>query len=323
VIARHKDGFDLAAGEPAFLSHFIDVPRPAGLMTAEAKAYPDVGGLPRLLEALRKRHPGKHVVVTNGARQAIEVAVRATSRKTQDGLPHFFVKRPYWPGFEDLAELMGCRVDLDGHLGDAPVVGCSLNNPDGAVLADGRYDVLDCAYQHPVYGAGKDLPEHRVSCWSAGKLFGCPGLRVGWAVTEDEKLASEMARLVEDSTGGVGNESQLIVAYLVERDLCGGWFDQYDHARQTLLVNGKYFLENLGEYLDDFRGAPFRRGMFAWFRPIDGERFEAALKKNRIHLVEGRECGGARYGGWWRMNLGADHRVLRPAIYLLASELAL
>src|ERR1039457_3389810 len=80
LVRDHTDTsvFNLAVGEPFFLHEHL-----RGFTEAAAVCgpylYPQSRGEPELLKELERRYQGMHVVVCNGAKQAISAAMAAYS----------------------------------------------------------------------------------------------------------------------------------------------------------------------------------------------------------------------------------------------------
>lgn len=308
LVRGATSGFNLAIGEPLFLREVFGrfYPRhyPADL------SYPDSRPDPFLQRELEKLHPGQHVVVTLGAKQALYAAAHALAPYAHT-LCH---RSPFWPTYPTIAQyarldFCGIRDDRPGHL----VCNTSPNNPDGSEsLLD--CDIWDAAYAHEVYGWSGRAPDHHVSVWSAGKMLGTPGLRVGWLCTERPEIAEAARRYVEQTTSGVPTTSQYHVAYTLyaTQDIRPQLFQR---ARDTLLDNAEQFYR-LIPWTWDIEG--LARGMFAWLRPRDPDHFKACLAKAGILMVSGEACG---LPGWFRASLGLDTRTTRAAIDALLAQL--
>jgi histidinol-phosphate/aromatic aminotransferase/cobyric acid decarboxylase-like protein len=127
---------------------------------------------------------------------------------------------PYWPSYPTLARHTRQEfttidnVPGSWHPQSVTRVITSPNNPDGAESV-GECEIWDAAYFHWVYGA-KAVPVHAVSVWSAAKLFGVSGLRIGCVTTDDADLAEKMRQYIETTTSGVSNEAQTRLAGILE-----------------------------------------------------------------------------------------------------------
>lgn len=344
----HGEGWsNLAVGEPFFLRRHLTLVS-AGLYAnpqPEDLQYPHDLGLPELIDELKARHaPGTHIVVTTGAKQAISAAIYALKKKfLHDQERKGFVmepgdamvlrhEAPYWPSYPTMAALGGLDfasrlvADSNSLLRQWSInVTTSPNNPDGRVEfdKDTRFDIWDAAYAHPVYGWDFREPKHRISVWSAAKLLGLSGLRVGWLATREPEVALNAARYVEFSTSGVNTAAQRVVAVaLREQRHHGETGFGYTAARSHLLTNGAAFLEKVAPYCEVVKGMPIDgRGMFAWFKARDPNRFATALHATKTLLVTGEACGVSKYDGWYRMSMGHEVEFTERALSKLKEAL--
>jgi len=319
VRSRSTEGWNLAIGEPHLLREVMSpyYPRhyPADL------SYPDTAPDPDLMAELRKRHPTGHIVVTVGAKQALYAAIWAIKqiRIESDRLYH---RAPHWPSYPTIAERSRLlHVTSDAGLSDAQwertiKVSTSPNNPDGSCEFLGC-DIWDAAYaDHDLYGWNGVVPRHKISVWSAGKLFGSPGARVGWLVTEEEHLARLATQYVEQHTSGVATTSQYHVAATM-RNLEGVEHRVKRDFRVQLYSNRALFHGYLEDHIIDHE-ADFSCGMFAWFEPKNPEQFKAAIDKLKILMVDGSACG---VPGHYRASLGLTNSKFHSAVLALVKEL--
>jgi aspartate/methionine/tyrosine aminotransferase len=305
--------FNLAIGDPVFLREVFQpyYPRhyPADL------SYPDTKPSPELLAELQKLHPGQEIVVTCGAKQALHAAAYAL--KEDDSVVWLTHRTPCWPSYPTLADMHGM------HFSDIPMmteVNCntSPNNPDGT---ESSYpcNIWDSAYSHSVYGWSGMPPPHDISVWSAGKMLGSPGVRVGWLCTEDSELAERARRYVEQTTSGVPTTSQYHVSATL-RNTNAVREDLYSKAREVLEINSQSFMR-LHPYLDTVSGYPMNgRGMFAWFKVKESEKFKVAAKKAKVLVINGSACLESS-PGWFRLSLGNTSCYTAAAIDALIATL--
>lgn len=324
---------NLAVGEPYFLHRhlkgLIIEPRRARSMAL----YPPYCGVQELLEVLQTIYVptfGQHVVVTNGAKQAILAALYASRQTAPFGSQPTGVyhRAPHWPTYPTMASLSGLHFvsDVVPDPTHYVTIASSPNNPDGWSFSDAalcnRCDIWDAAYAHHVYGWNGAIPQCRASVWSAAKLLGLSGYRVGWLVTSDKSFADAAADYVEKTTSGVNVHAQLKVAATL-RWMQGNPLETaraYKAAREDLLKNGRIFQGYIGSACEKMDGLPANGcGMFAWFRVRDALRFENALGAAGVVAVRGAACGVPAGVGsdWYRMSLGVDPEVLEPALQKL------
>lgn len=333
IVRDHDTGYNLAVGEPFFLRKEVEellYPRDVNMVKSLNLAYPRFKGDPRLLERLKWMYPGKHVVVTNGAKQALLAACyalireRAEQRKDQGNWALFhtprrlFHRAPYWVTYPTIAELSRLTFKTDYRPEDDWMLFAttSPNNPDGSIEKDGRcWDIWDAAYASGVYGWDNIVPHHKISVWSASKMYGLSGLRVGWLVTGDAKLADLAAQYVEKTTSGVAVPCQELMALVLENEsMCPAdlsWLGE--QARRRLFQNSALLLQGTEGLIEKYEGFPMNgRGMFAWCKAYDPAHFEAVLAKAQVKVVDGIHCGGEK--GWYRISLGQTVDVMADAI---------
>lgn len=308
-------GINLAIGEPELVSRELgfgaDMP------------YPPAEGCEGLLTELRFLHPGRYVVVANGAKQALLAAFYAHKQMGRTAVRHM---PPHWPSYPTLAKLVG----LEFYNGNTPppsrkaleeAVHCvtSPNNPDGSQVEGAtKCDIWDAAYASELYDWNGVAPDAETWVTSLSKLLGMPGLRIGWLATKNQELARLAAQYVEITTSGVCVPAQRIA----ENALRSMREDPETHARRgevvraLMAVNREEMARNLW-----FTHRVENYGMFAWFRVLPGYRnlFADALLKTGVKLVSGAACGEEQ-PGWYRMNLAVDTARFRDAVRAINEE---
>lgn len=321
------DSYNLAVGEPYFLRDALhDV---ISAVDAEYDlCYPKLYGEEQLLAEIRKYHHWDGpVVVGNGARQVMTaVAYALKDSFPWDTQGTLYTKAPFWPGYRAIAQTLNMKLEgriTDGNFSgekffdklDRPVIviNTSPNNPDGATDFT-ECDIWDAAYAHPVYGFGgfdvhRAVPPtwHHAAAYSASKLLGVSGLRVGWALVKHEAVAKKAAMYIEQTTSGVCTLAQIHVANILRftRKEVARTQACYQNAYDVLRHNNITFDSTIRTYIDT--RAANGLGMFQWFLPKSPEGFAAALKLAKVKLVEGAACGSG-YKDWYRMSMG--HRTL-------------
>lgn len=321
-MARDSDdgSYNLAIGEPYVLrSNFLDwidnetIKKPL--------IYPHIGGEPELIQEIKYIESMKYVVITNGAKQAIEAAFYALAKQGKTSVNH---QAPYWPSYPTLASNRGLEFDNGKVYRDEEVitVTSSPNNPDGR-LDSGTFDIWDAVYAHPVYGFEDNKQiKAKIKIGSAAKMLGLSGCRVGWALTNDESIAKSMAHFIEITTSGVSILSQMHVASVLS------WMGRFKDsatrlmkdARWEIRENGVEFKNYLGRMIEEYRGVPDSGvGMFAWFKVKQEKRFLEALDRSKVRLVTGQACG-MEQPGWYRMSCGHRIDYTRAALSQLNKE---
>jgi len=328
--------YDLAVGQPdvvrfSFSSFTRDM-----VEFSSVKDYPIYQGQPQLLELLKKIFKAKYAVVTNGCKQAIFAAVDALQREANEGRGDekqaIYHWQPFhWPSYQTIADYMVLNFKSGNH-GALRAINVVTwpNNPDGmqtAPKSNFLYDIWDAAYASPIYGFNGTRPKHKISVWSAAKLFGVPGLRIGWALTDDERFANKMAQYIEKTTSGVSTVSQnFLTKLLTELEATDPKTLTVEMQRiyQEIQLNGNTFRQYMSAYVEDFRGVPTLHGggMFAFFKTSVPESiFGSALKKASVRLVPGYSCGAPKHENWYRMSLGRTNGFTEEALSVLVKEL--
>ena len=311
-------GFNLAVGEPVVLQKHLSLPRVALRGPYE---YPTMEGAPALVKELKVLYPDHHVVVTNGAKQALAAAFYAYGQRADRS--RVFHKAPYWPSYPTLAKFAGMAF-RSGEVPTEDDVHCttSPNNPDGAQVHGRWTDVWDAVYAHSCYGWDGGEPNHQARVGSASKLLGLSGARVGWLVTRADWLAEEARKFVEFTTSGVSVPAQIIAGRALRWVREYNPLPQYQAARDEMMANGRAFMWHLASHCSTVHGVPTDgTGMFAFFRVREISRFVAALQRAKVAVVSGDACGMGAGKGWFRMNMAHDREYTTRALEALKREL--
>lgn len=333
MLRGEQDGsYNLAVGEPVFLQDAAFWCGPRAMPYADPR-YPPYGGDPALIEKIREnlKHAKKHIVITNGAKQAILAAFYSYHKRSFQNKTSVVLPEPYWPSYPTLATLSNLyqvapyEVYGQKEFGYSRYlhVATSPNNPDGSETI-GDTDIWDAAYFHWLYGA-KAVPNATVSIWSAAKMLGLSGVRVGVLTTDDDELAELARQYVEKTTSGVANDSQkrlfdALDSMSVSKDRVA---ESYAHARRTLLKNGEIFGNSLANFVTEMHGVPTTgRGMFVWFKAVK-DRFDAACTAANVKVIPGSACGFQERNGmaWYRMSMGHRNEYTAKACLRIASAL--
>lgn len=306
---------NLALGEPGLLQEKL-LARLGTVVTGIdwAFEYPQMSGNQDLLDELKLLHPGKHVVVTVGAKQGLLASLWAYN----DWIGPFEnlrTMKPYWPSYPTIAKLSGMGFSAENPIdGDCLTVNTFPNNPDG-VMSPYHALIWDAAYAHRIYGFNGPPPPHGIAVYSAAKLFGLAGSRVGWIVTEERELADRVSKYVELTTSGVANFSQSVVANLlkVHRTSPQTIDLLYDSVLADARLNAMAFWQRIAPLCLATGGSPNGLGMFAFFKVKQPKIFEKALERARVRLVTGEACG-MKSRGWYRMNTFVNSQQLISAV---------
>jgi aspartate/methionine/tyrosine aminotransferase len=311
---------DLAVGEAHVVRHAMQVAYGPSLFNLEGVAdgcdYQAPEGYMPLVQALEERY-GDHVVITSGAKQGL-LAVFYALRKL--GQTHLAMRSPYWSQMPEAIRLGGLGL----HLSNEPTWGTSYlvvspNNPDGHITSvDEAHElqkkcdklktflVHDAAYHTPVY-VDDDRSLAGTTVYSASKMYGLSGLRVGWVVTDDERIAKLASDYVEASTVGVSLLSQQILYNIVEHErLHPSEADTFHIMARELLNKNKRLVQTLSPEVLDTSDMP-EHGIFGWFKP--GPKFNPELAQVRI--PPGSAFGDSTRA---RINLAIDNSLLSLAV---------
>jgi aspartate/methionine/tyrosine aminotransferase len=312
-----EGGYNLAVGEPEFLQKRLWFGPLLDFSTSFP--YPTIEGHKLLLSELKLKYPKKHIVITNGAKQALSAAFYAYQQIDQiKGIVH---DAPYWPSYPTLAKLSGLTFNTKATLSKEIVCVTSPNNPNGSQPKWWREcDIWDAVYASQLYGHCEIPSRHEVAIYSAAKLLGLSGLRIGWLVTSNKEIAKQAANYVEFTTSGVALPTQLYAGQCLAqmREACP--YAALDKARADLLENGEIFKYYLGDRVVTYEGVPGDgTGMFAWFSVEDPYYFNEALDRVNIRLVSGPACGGSEKH--YRMSMGLEPVKTDEALSKLRKEL--
>ncbi|MEU8901283.1 pyridoxal phosphate-dependent aminotransferase [Nocardia sp. NPDC048505] len=213
VIAYSYDQFPVAAGHldlradnsPPLSQEFT---RPVALAAAPAGGYGPVPGHTGLRSVLAAMFgvDRDQVLITTGASEALLLALTAV---TDHGAP-VAMPRPAFPGFEQLAGLLGVQVlpyavpGATPRRGPVPVLVCSPHNPTGVETSPGRlgdghgWVIWDLSHMST---AGPELADFTaelgaqdIVVFSLSKLLRLPGARVGALIATDPALLAAAAR---------------------------------------------------------------------------------------------------------------------------------
>lgn len=319
VRSQVEGTYNLAIGEPIFLQDTL--PWAQTVAPEGPFLYPHVGGEPELLKELQLAHRGMHVVVTVGAKQAISATLYAYRQLY--GKKFAYHAAPYWPSYPYLIE-----KELEYGLNPSALpfgasdsyikISTNPNNPDGTQELN-DCNIWDSAYSHYVYGFTTPPNKWEVAIYSAAKLFGLSGLRVGWIVTSNAAIAAKVSEYVERFTSGVCVTAQRHISYVLRFiRVADDHHSLYARARQTLLANGVIFEQTLSDIVIGVHGVPATgSGMFAFFKAKDDERFKRALGASKVLLIPGKSCGMTE-DGWYRMSMGHRNEYTQHALKALA-----
>ncbi|SEP53967.1 pyridoxal phosphate-dependent aminotransferase [Amycolatopsis saalfeldensis] len=181
-----------------------------GLSADELSSYGGVAGDPELRAILGALIgvAGDQVLVTTGGSEALFLALTCVA----DPGDTVLLPRPAFPGFEQLARLVGLRVvhyDVPGvpprRRAGEPVVVCTPHNPTGIIttpgisVRDDGWTVWDISHMslagRRIADLTAELAAHDILVFSLSKLLRLPGARVGCLVATDPAMLAAATRV--------------------------------------------------------------------------------------------------------------------------------
>ncbi|MGW5569655.1 pyridoxal phosphate-dependent aminotransferase [Nocardia thailandica] len=277
--------------------------RPVALPTLTAAGYGDVGGQLRLRTVLGRLFGvgPQQVVVTGGGSEALLLALTCVT----DHSGFLRIPRPGFPGFEQLARLLGLRVLPYGPAGALPGRGviplliCTPHNPTGLVTAptaagDGAgWVIWDLSHMST---AGSDLAHFTagfgggdIAVFSLSKLLRLPGARVGCLIARDPDLLAAVVRAkthVAMSTSSLAQDLALRVL-------------QDPGARTELTLRAKVFADHRAQLLaavaatSRLRAVPAVDGTHLYLETTDGTHAWERLAGAGVIGLPGTVFGGS------------------------------
>lgn len=275
-------------------------------------SYQEPRGLPHLVNTLTLMY-GMPVTVTVGAKNGLFLVFKALRRMGYSGIVS---TAPYWASFPAIASEAGLEfLVLDRDISTQNLTASSHvllvtspNNPDclttkGNDLEEfrsmGIRVIHDAVYSSKAYGFDQEDLNADVRVFSAAKMFGLSGIRVGWIVTSWRELDMHLQDLTETITSGVCVLAQSMIADVInllkENTRLAEKF--YKESSDALALNRKAILSALGDSVskDVIEAALSRGGMFVWL-PDKGLNLSAAVRH-----VKGEAFG---MPGWVRLSIG-------------------
>lgn len=325
MVRDNREGHNLSVGENNILRTHLGFNIDFG---GNDLPYPSINGAPELIKELELMYPQQYFVVANGAKQALSAIFYALYIKDSVQSKYnkpltVYHEPPYWPSYPTISMMAGLEfhrerepdIALQGRY-----ISCitSPNNPDGKQY-NKHCDIWDAAYANWVYGwNGEEPAGYKAKIYSAAKLFGYSGLRVGWIVSKDPILSDLARQYIEFTTSGVALSSQRAVANILkELRTDSDYVRKMEAARKDMLTNGELFNKHMGPLVDKTFGTPADGiGMFAFFKAKDEEKFRKALDTARVWVVTGEACGMIE-PGWIRMSMGNQNHDTMEALVAL------
>lgn len=318
-VSLGPDWIDLSYGEPALITKSLfknlniigDPIKMPSFLDIFNWPYQPASGKPDLVAVLEQKYKTR-VVVTNGAKQALAAAMYACR---QAGANSIYYDTPYYPANPSIASslglTMGSITDADCQLITSP------NNPDGMNLSneqllslqDGRPMIHDGAYYTEIY-----LPEEQkptsigdIQIYSASKMYGLSGLRIGYALVHNDKFYQDVVDFVELTTAGVSTASQDIMRnieiYLHNNPQV---YSKFVQDARASITNSRRLLKNIDPEVLTLVESD-SNSMFGWFKI--GSKLDSEAAK--VYILPGDLFG---YPGFMRMNIAQPESVIIEAI---------
>jgi aspartate/methionine/tyrosine aminotransferase len=302
--------------------------------------YPDterelIPSIARLYRAT----PETALLATNGAAEGIFLALSAV-RHTSAGQTVVAVPTPAYGAFAGASELLGYHVERyryeansDWHIDEAEILraaGCcdvvvinTPHNPTGHMMASdliaevasrlqrrNGWLLLDEVFQWAHDGPLEPISSNVVSIRSLSKLYGLPGMRLGW-IAAPEALVDVIRTLQQYSTAAIGA--------LASKLGCAILPSLKSFARPELLESNRTSLRDWAStHADVVHVVPFDQGTTAIIefksRLEEREIFER-LRLEGVILAPGKRCFGE--GGprpWFRLGYGVDEGSLAAGL---------
>jgi aspartate/methionine/tyrosine aminotransferase len=308
----HNGWIDTAAGEPYIIRECLEKAFPLTPYTLPNEAsiweYPYPQGNKDLVKILEDKYHAP-VVITGGAKQALGATFYALK---QMGRITVGLQNPFWALLPPLIKMHHLipTEGLEGH--DAALL-VAPNNPDGHMLTPEEIKNLsdrckersvplihDAAYYTHTY-----LPETYplkpigdVQIFSASKMFGLSGLRIGWCVCWNKDFYKHLVEYMEAMTVGASNVSQLFLRDLLTRMYAYPTLTaKFEGLSSIALDKSKEIIKQVNpEVLEvpaNFEKLP---GMFGFFK----RGVKADFEKAKVNVADGKHFG---MEGYIRMNL--------------------
>lgn len=333
LLAKPKlppDFIDVSVGEPYVvkecLSRHVEIDK--GYFTPDKSSweYPEPRGYKPLVDLLEEKYQAP-VIITNGAKQALGAVFHSLKRKNWNS---FQMRNPHWCLIPPLAKAHGLTThwNVDNNI---PYLLLAPNNPDGECfpietyrdIADSYKDgnipyIHDAAYfTHtylpPEYELG---PIGDVQIFSASKMYGLSGLRLGYAVCYDESFVPLIQEYMEMMTVGVSSISQQFLFNLISWEKSYPAFakDFENEARGELLKAKKLMKAVPPEIMIVPENIEEIPGMFGWFKVGPKANFQKA----KVNVIDGALFG---MPGYVRINLAIGTEKLAKVVARLCYNL--
>lgn len=313
--------FDLKWGDPFIVRQALTESLGynfSSKVSLESLGYPPHLGTIKLIEQLKliaerqSGHKPKHLFITNGATGAINAALYALKTQRTDWIVANGRYFPFYPAITGLTDMIlinhpkkkslitsGLKEHNFLSLVDSP------SNPEGRVFPFEPVDIWDSAYASKTYTNGGHIPiSHRIMCGSLSKTLGLAGLRIGWASTDDDALATSLSIWITANYSGLSNLSAATAEEILDKLN----LDAFEKRSSKYLDHNR---EEMQRILTAFgQGDVPSRGMFAVLEL--GKHEKKALEKANIKWLPGSMWGDT--DDWARLSLGQTRELTKAAV---------
>jgi aspartate/methionine/tyrosine aminotransferase len=243
---------------------------------------------------------GKRIVVANGATPLLQALMFLLSKKKKTTC--VFAPSPCFSRLKPLTEYLGLTWKKTKK---AVVINTVPNNPDGDVKKI-YSDVLDLVYYWPQYLKIKHKINHNVMLFGLSKATGHASTRIGWVLLEDHKLADELEKYIEVTSGGLSIDAQFKAISVIDATL---------KQHHSIFDDGKITLDlrwnkiNQIEHLLPFKIMNKGEGMFLWAKGVCPKE---------ILSLNGKEMNSSK--DYFRLNLGCSEETFNRFINLFTKN---
>lgn len=295
---------------------------PLDIDTFEYQPYDGIPELVNLTKKFVKDTTGidyKHLIITNGATNALNIVLRCLKRKYQYEIcyTHKYCF-PYYSGIikkNNYEQKIGLYRNHEQELGKENVLAIvdSPSNPTGDLLLyTSNYNniIWDSVYHNSVFiNTIPVKPDHRVNCGSYSKCFGITGARVGWIATNSD---SDYSLFKEENMYEMCSTSCLSQNFVLDV--------MQNTDIESFMKSSRYRINNNREtfdricYLFDGQAVP-ENGMFyaVWASPYTVK----LLNKLNVKTIEMDSLGNDKF---LRFNLAQTNDITKKAIRYIIKE---
>jgi aspartate/methionine/tyrosine aminotransferase len=316
---------DLSIGEARVVRDILNKIHPLDSFSFQGDStvweYQHPSGYKPLVDFLEKKHGGRKVVMTSGAKQGLSAVFYALK---QAGYSKIGLNRPYWCQLPPTISMMGLEFTTNSDYDSFLLV--SPNNPDGnydeeEMKADwehhkglGEPYIHDAAYYDPIYlPEGATLPHiGDMQIFSVSKKYGMSGLRLGYIVFDDQKYYSDVLHYIETSTVGTSAPAQRMFYEIQCRELAVPQLrETFELLVKAELIEARRIISQIPEnILDPYH---FQTGMFGWFRNVANVNFDEL----QVKVLDGKHSGDS---GMVRINLAVGNETLKLFVKKLQNK---